>query len=76
MRTKHNDPKVLELHDLESQRLWLAVVLLLGLGAAVYATGQLLSLMDTSLDQVAELSERVERLQAAPAPSTSEPAKT
>jgi hypothetical protein len=73
MTTK--DPKVLELRDLEGQRLWAAIVTLIGFGAAIYGVGQLLKLTDVTMSQVEELSDRVDHL-SRPVVSTSEPAKT
>ena len=75
MRAKKTDPKVLELDDLEKKRFWAAIILLIGLGLAVYGAGELLQASSKMLDQVDELSERVERL-SVPAASTSEPPST
>ena len=75
MRTK--SPAILELRDLEGQRFWAAMVTLVGLAIAVYGVGELIKTTDTSLDQVSELTQRVEHLsKPTVAASPSEPAKT
>jgi hypothetical protein len=70
------DPKILALRDLEGQRLFAAIVTLVGFAAAIYGVGQLLKLTDVTMTQVEELSGRVEHLSRPAAVSTSEPAKT
>ncbi len=60
------------LHDLEGQRFWAMILILIGVGVMIYGLGSIMKAMDVSLNQVEELSDRVEQLNA----STSEPAKT
>ena len=75
MRTK--SPAILDLRDLEGQRFWAAMMIFAGLVLAVYGVGSLMKTTDTSLDQVSELTQRVEHLsKPTVAASPSEPAKT
>jgi len=72
VRTKSPDAKIRDLHDLEGQRFWAMILILIGVGVMIYGLGSIMKAMDVSLNQVEELSDRVEQLNA----STSEPAKT
>jgi prolipoprotein diacylglyceryltransferase len=70
---KPSDPKVLALDNLERRVFWYSLVIMLGLAAAAMGASLLISATNKSLDQVDELSDRVEQLAA---PSASEPPKT
>lgn len=71
---KASDPQVLKLDDLERRVFWYGLVILLGLTAAALGASLLMAATSKSLDQVADLSERVERL--TPATTQSEPSTT
>lgn len=73
MSKKTSDPKVLTLDDLERKVFWYSLVIMLGLAAAAMGASLLISATNKSLNQVDELSDRVEQLAA---PSASEPPKT
>lgn len=70
------DPKILALRDLEEQRLFAAIVTMVGLAAAVYGVMSFLKTTGTAISQVSELTDRVSHLSRPAVASTSEPAKT
>jgi hypothetical protein len=72
VRKKSSDPQIRDLHDLEGQRFWAMILILIGVGVMVYGLGQILKTTDVALDQVEELTDRVEHLSE----SKSEPVKT
>jgi prolipoprotein diacylglyceryltransferase len=69
VREKNPDPKVVQLDNLERRVFWYSLIVMLGLAAAALGASLLISVTNKSLDQVDELSDRVDRLAVAPSPS-------
>jgi hypothetical protein len=84
-RRREEDEDVLVLRELDSQVTWLMVLALMGLGLLIYAVVRLAQVVNMSLDQQEDLSDRlsdarqaldVSRAAGAPASSPSGATKT
>jgi hypothetical protein len=75
VKAKNQDPKILQLDDLEQRQFWGMILMVIALSAALVGMSMLIQTGNRAMDQVEELSDRVERLSVPPA-STSEQPKT